>query len=153
MSLKNAAEVNAFVDDLESGIKAVDLKSVKLAGFVDPGDLDDAYKNQKHQENLIRIAKRYGGDKMVSCVAAIEVDGKKFLLIFDVIRKDGRWFNHQLGGIFANMSGMERNEVGTLSLETADEQILKKLMPDFSKNLLKILNPQLCWGESCKWKR
>ncbi|MTK06678.1 MAG: hypothetical protein F8N38_06310 [Hungatella sp.] len=136
VSLKNTAEVKAFVDNLESGIKEVDLKSMKLAGFVDPGDLDDAYTNQKHQENLIRIAKRYGGDKMVSCVAAIEVDGRKFLLIFDVIRKDGRWFNHQLGGIFANMSGMERKEVGTLSLETADEQILKQLVPDFSKNLL-----------------
>ncbi|NNJ28496.1 hypothetical protein [Lacrimispora defluvii] len=136
VSLKNAAEVNAFADNLESGIKAVDFKSVKLVGFVDPGDLDDAYTNEKHQENLIRIAKRYGGDKMVSCVAAIEVDGRKFFLIFDVIRKDGRWFNHQLGGIFANMSGMERKEVGTLSLETADEQILKQLVPDFSKNLL-----------------
>lgn len=134
--LKNTAEVKAFVDNLESGIKAVDLNSVKLVGFVDPGDLDDAYTNQKHQENLIRIAKQYGGDKMVSCVAAIEVDGRKFFLIFDLIRKDGRWFNHQLGGIFANMSGMERNEVGTLSLETADEQILKQLVPDFSKNLL-----------------
>ena len=134
--LKNTAEVKAFVDNLESGIKAVDLKSVKLVGFVDPGDLDDAYTNEKHQENLIRIAKRYGGDKMVSCVAAIEVNGKKFFLIFDVIRKDGRWFNHQLGGIFANMSGMERKEAGTLSLETADEQILKQLVPDFSKNLL-----------------
>lgn len=134
--LKNTAEVKAFVDNLESGIKAVDLKSVKLVGFVDPGDLDDAYTNEKHQENLIRIAKRYGGDKMVSCVAAIEVDGRKFFLIFDVIRKDGRWFNHQLGGIFANMSGMERKEAGTLSLETADEQILKQLVPDFSKNLL-----------------
>lgn len=136
VSLKNTAEVKVFVDNLESGIKDVDLKSMKLAGFVDPGDLDDAYTNQKHQENLIRIAKRYGGDKMVSCVAAIEVDGRKFFLIFDVIRKDGRWFNHQLGGIFANMSGMERKEVGTLSLETADEQILKQLVPDFSKNLL-----------------
>ncbi len=134
--LKNTAEVKAFVDNLESGIKAVDFKSVKLVGFVDPGDLDDAYTNEKHQENLIRIAKRYGGDKMVSCVAAIEVNGKKFFLIFDVIRKDGRWFNHQLGGIFANMSGMERKEAGTLSLETADEQILKQLVPDFSKNLL-----------------
>ncbi|MBE5990927.1 MAG: hypothetical protein E7247_00865 [Paenibacillaceae bacterium] len=134
--LKNTAEVKAFVDNLESSIKAVDLNSVKLVGFVDPGDLDDAYTNQKHQENLIRIAKRYGGDKMVSCVAAIEVDGRKFFLIFDVIRKDGRWFNHQLGGIFANMSGMERKEVGTLSLETADEQILNQLVPDFSKNLL-----------------
>lgn len=134
--LKNTAEVKAFVDNLESSIKAVDLNSVKLMGFVDPGDLDDAYTNQKHQENLIRIAKRYGGDKMVSCVAAIEVDGRKFFLIFDVIRKDGRWFNHQLGGIFANMSGMERKDVGTLSLETADEQILNQLVPDFSKNLL-----------------
>ncbi|WP_349672864.1 hypothetical protein [Lacrimispora sp.] len=134
--LNNTAEVKAFVDNLESCIKAVDLKSVKLVGFVDPGDLDDAYTNQKHQENLIRIAKRYGGDKMVSCVAAIEVNGRKFFLIFDVIRKDGRWFNHQLGGILANMSGMERKEVGTLSLETADEQILKQLVPDFSKNLL-----------------
>lgn len=134
--LKNTAEVKAFVDNLESGIKAVDLNSVKLVGFVDPGDLDDAYTNEKHQENLIRIAKRYGGDKMVSCVAAIEVDGRKYFLIFDVIRKDGRWFNHQLGGIFANMSGMEITEVGTLSLETADEQILKQLVPDFSKNLL-----------------
>ncbi|MFW6678962.1 hypothetical protein ACOAOT_15020 [Lacrimispora sp. AGF001] len=136
VSLKNPAEVKVFVDNLESGIKAVDLKSVKLAGFVDPGDLDDAYTNQKHQENLIKIAKRYGGDKMVSCVAAVEVDGRKFLLIFDVIRKEGRWFNRQLGGIFANMSGMDRNEVGTLSLETADEQILKQMVPDFSKNLL-----------------
>ena len=136
VSLKSTAEVKAFVDNLESGIKAVDLNSVKLVGFVDPGDLDDAYTNEKHQENLIRIAKLYGGDKMVSCVAAIEVDGRKFFLIFDVMRKDGRWFNHQLGGIFANMSGMERKEVGTLSLETADVQILKQLVPDFSKNLL-----------------
>ncbi len=136
VSLKSTAEVKAFVDNLESGIKALDLNSVKLVGFVDPGDLDDAYTNEKHQENLIRIANRYGGDKMVSCVAAIEVNGKKFFLIFDVIRKDGRWFNHQLGGIFANMSGMERKEAGTLSLETADEQILKQLVPDFSKNLL-----------------
>lgn len=148
VSLKNAAEVKAFVDNLESCIRAVDFKSVKLVGFVDPGDLDDAYTNQKHQENLIRIAKRYGGDKMVSCVAAIEVDGRKFFLIFDVIRKDGRWFNQQLGGIFANMSGMERKDAGTLPLETADDQILKSLVPDFSKNLLKTEQGQGAYGSA-----
>lgn len=148
VSLKNKAEVKAFVDNLESCIRAVDFKTVKLVGFVDPGDLDDAYTNQKHQENLIRIAKRYGGDKMVSCVAAIEVEGRKFFLIFDVIRKDGRWFNHQLGGIFANMSGIERKDVGTLPLETADDQILKSLVPDFSKNLLETEQGQGAYGSA-----
>lgn len=132
----NKADAVAFVEKLDSSIKTADFGSMKLMGFIAPEDLEEVYASQKHQENLIKAAQRYGGDKMVSCVAAVEVGDMKYLLIFDVIRKDGGWLNHQMGGIFANMSGMDRKAAGTLSLETADEQVLKKLIPDFSKNLI-----------------
>ncbi len=134
--LKDPADVTAFVEKLESHIRGVDFGSIKLMGFVAPEELEEVYASQKHQENLIKVAQRSGGDKMVSCVAAIEADDIKYLLIFDVIRKNGRWFNHQIGGIFANMLGIDREAVGSIPLDNEDEKSLKQLVPDFSKNLL-----------------
>ncbi|MDW2798292.1 hypothetical protein RZO55_11980 [Clostridium boliviensis] len=132
----NKADAEAFVEKLDSSIKTADFGSMKLMGFVAPESLEEVYASQKHQENLIKAAQRYGGDKMVSCVAAVEVGDMKYLLIFDVIRKDGRWFNHQMGGIFANMLGIDREAVGSILLDTEDEKSLKQLLPDLSKNLL-----------------
>lgn len=133
---KNQADVKAFVEKLDNSIKTVDFSSMKLIGFIAPEDLEEAYASQKHQENLIKAAQRYGGDKLISCVAAVEVGDIKYILVFDVIRKDGRWYNHQIGGIFANMLGMDREAVGIITLDTEDEKSLKQLLPDLSKNLL-----------------
>lgn len=140
VSLNNPAAAKAFAENLESHIMTVDFKAMKLMGFVDPEDLDEEYSNQKHQENLCKVAQRYGGDKIVSCVAAVEVGNIKYFLVFDVLRKEGRWFNQQMGGVFANMLGIDRKAAGTLSLENADEKTLKKLIPDFSRNLLETGN-------------
>ncbi len=133
---KNQADVKAFVEKLDNSIKTVDFSSMKLIGFIAPEDLEEAYASQKHQENLIKAAQRYGGDKLISCIAAVEVGDIKYILVFDVIRKDGRWYNHQIGGIFANMLGMDREAVGIITLDTEDEKSLKQLLPDLSKNLI-----------------
>nr|WP_314458918.1 hypothetical protein [uncultured Clostridium sp.] len=137
VSIKNSEDAKQFMEKIESHMKAVDFGSMKLLGFAAQEDLVDADYEQNYQELLKKAAQDNYGEKMVSCVAAIEVGGIKYILIFDVIEKNGRWFNNRLGGVYARMGGLEGYAAGTIPLEADDDEMLIQLIPDFNKNLLK----------------
>lgn len=138
ITLKDSENIKQFLEKLKGQMEAVDFGSMKLFGFIPPDMLSDTYGTDAHQNNMVKMAEKYGGENIESCVAAIELGKKKYILFFDVLERDGQWFNLQLGGILANMTGVERNTVGTIPLDTEDEKTLKKLMPDLSKNLFEL---------------
>lgn len=133
--LKEAEDVKQFLKQLTGQMKAVDFGSMKLLGFIPPESLSDTYGSDTHQKNMVRQAEKYGGEKMESCVAAIELGENKYILIFDVLESEGRWFNLQLGGILANMTGIDETMAGTMLLDAEDEQVLKRFIADSSQNL------------------
>lgn len=135
ISLKEPEDVKHFLEQLTEQMKAVDFGSMKLLGFIPPESLSEVYSSDAHQNNMIKQAEKYGGDKIESCVAAIELGENKYILIFDVLECDGKWFNLQLGGILARMTGIDGNMAGTMPLDAEDEQILKRLITDSSQNL------------------
>ncbi|WP_124065463.1 hypothetical protein [Clostridium sp. E02] len=138
ITLKDSENIKQFLEKLKGQMEAVDFGSMKLLGFIPPDSLSDAYSTDAHQNNMVKMAEKYGGENIESCVAAIELGKKKYILFFDVLERDGQWFNLQLGGILANMTGVERGIVGTIPLDTEDEKTLKKLMPDLSQNLFEL---------------
>lgn len=135
ISLKEPEDVKQFLEKLTGQMKSVDFGSMKLLGFIPPESLSDTYGSDAHQNNMVKLAEKYGGGKMESCVAAIELGENKYILIFDVLERDGQWFNLQLGGILANMTGIDGNMAGTMPLDAEDEQMLKQFIADSSQNL------------------
>jgi hypothetical protein len=136
ISLKKDEDVKQFLMQLTGQMTEVDFGSMKLLGFIPPESLSDIYGSDKHQKNMAKHAEKYGGEKIESCVAAIELGKNKYILIFEVLESEGRWLNLQLGGILANMTGLDRNMAGTMQLDEEDEQVFKRYIADSSKNLL-----------------
>lgn len=124
-----------LLDQISNQIKAVDFSSLKLLGFIPPEKLLDVYGSENHQKNMHRMARDFGADKLESHVAAIELGDNKYLLFLDVIEYDGKWFNLQLGGIFANMMDIDAEQAGAMWLDTEDEQVIEQtdLLPEDSR--------------------
>lgn len=137
VSIKSHEDAKQFVEKIESHIKAVDFASMRLMGFITQDDLIDPNAKQSYEEYMIKAAQDNFGEKMVYCVAVIELQGIKYSLFFEVIEKDGRWLNLQLGGYLTRMEGLEWYAVGTVPLEAADDEKIRQFIPDFTKNLLK----------------
>ncbi len=137
VSIKNHEDAKQFVEKIENHIKAVDFASMKLMGFITEDDLIDPNARQSYEEYLVKAAQDNFGEKIVYSVAVIELEGNKYCLFFEVIKKDGRWLNLHLGGYLTQMDGLEWYTVGTVPLEAADDEKIRQFIPDFTKNLLK----------------
>lgn len=136
IQLKEDGDVKQFMEKLTGQMKAVDLGTMKLQGFIPPESLEDTYGSETHQKNMVKRAEKYGGDNMESCVAVIELGDNKYILLFDVIEFDGRWFNLELGGFLTNMADIDREMAGTALLDQEGWQVVKQLIVDSSKDLL-----------------
>ncbi len=126
--ISGSEEAEKLLNQIVQQMEAVDFSSMEFLGFVYPDDLTDTYSTDTYQENLSVIAQNYGGSDFANRVAAIQIDGRQYMLFFDIIKRDDRWYNFQLGGFLANMVGLERESAGTVRLDTDDEKILKTLL-------------------------
>lgn len=111
-------------------MKEADFGSMEFMGFVLPDDLSDTYSTDSYQGNLSAIAQNYGASELANRVAAIAVNGNQYLLFFDLIQQEDRWYNFQLGGFFASVLGLDSNTAGCVRMDEEDEKILKELLED-----------------------
>lgn len=137
LPLEGTEDVEQFLKQITEQMKDENFESLKLLGFIPPELLSDIYGSDAHQKNMDKQAEKYGGEKLKSCVAAVEIGKKKYLLMFEVLEREGKWFNLRLGGILAKMSGIDGIVAGTLPLDAEGEEAIKKLIDNTSKDLIK----------------
>lgn len=136
MVLNESEDVEKFLGQLTQLMKEADFSSLEFMGFVPQEKLTETYSSDTYQKNLLIIAQNNGGSELENLVAAIKVNGNQYMLFFDTIKRDGRWYNFQLGGILANMLDHGIVEAaGTVRMDTHDEKILKQLLKNSTESL------------------
>lgn len=130
--LQEDGNAKKLLEQISNQIRAVDLSSLKLLGFIPPEKLSERYSSEAHQKNMPGIAEGFGADKFESCLAVIELGHNQYLLFLDVLEYDGRWFNLHLGGVFANMMNIDAEMAGTLLFDEEDKQVIDQydLLPE-----------------------
>lgn len=100
--LNEGAEVEKLLGELTQQVEAADFSNMEFMGFVPTEALIDAYNSEAYQKKLMLIAQNYGGSELENRIAAIQINDNQYILLFDLIKKDGSWFNFELGGIQAD---------------------------------------------------
>jgi len=135
IQLKEDGDAKQFMKKLTGQIKAVDLESMKLLGFMPSEMYPEIYSSETHKKNMVKRAVNFGGDNIESCAALIEMGENKYALFFDVIEFDSQWFILELGGLLANMADIDRDSAGTVLLDEEGGQAFMQMITDFSKDL------------------
>ncbi|WP_349947730.1 hypothetical protein ABFV83_04385 [Lacrimispora sp. BS-2] len=135
IQLKEEGDAKQFMKKLTGQIKAVDLESMKLLGFMPSEMYPDIYNSETNKKNMVKRAEKFGGDNIESCAALIGLGKNKYVLFFEVIEIDNQWYNLELGGLLANMADVDREAAGTALLDKERGQVFKKLITDSSKDL------------------
>jgi len=135
IQLKEDGDAKQFMKKLTGQIKAVDLASMKLLGFMPSESYPDMYNSETNKKNMVKRAEKFGGDNIESCAALIELGENKYVLFFDVIEFDSQWYNLELGGLLANMADIDKEAAGTALVDKEHGQEFKQLITDSSKDL------------------
>lgn len=164
--LNDSEEVEKFLEQLTQKIEAADFGSMEFIGFVPPEELIDTYSSDEHQEKLLAIAQRNGGSELESRMAVIQVNENQYILLLDVIKRDGRWYLFELGGNLAGelepalmkSAGGQMNEevqrariqllYGIIELSEEDTKMLKQFLSDVPESLPEAeIGAQAIWVE------
>ncbi len=135
IQLKEDGDAKQFMKKLTGQIKAVDLASMKLLGFMPSESYPDMYNSETNKKKMVKRAEKFGGDNIESCAALIELGENKYVLFFDVIEFDSQWYNLELGGLLANMADIDKEAAGTALVDKEHGQEFKQLITDSSKDL------------------
>lgn len=128
--LSESGDVEKFSEQLNGMIEATDFQDMEFLGFVPPYYFSDSYSTDVYQDNLKRIAKENGGSELCHQVAAVAINDMKYLLFFDVIKSDDRWYVFQLGGILPTISVAESEKIGTFRMDEEDEEVLELILSE-----------------------
>lgn len=128
--LSESKDVEKFSEQLNGMIEATDFQSMEFLGFVPPYYFSDSYSTDVYQDNLKRIAKENGGSELYNRVAAVAINDMKYLLFFDVIKADDRYYIFQLGGILPTLSVAEPEEMGTFRMDEEVEEVLELILSE-----------------------
>lgn len=136
IQLSEDKDAEKFLEQLTEKIESTDFKGMEFLGFV---SLDELFNNddsmaEVYQNMLDMTAENNGGSELKSQVAAIQINDTKYLLFFDTIMADDKWYIYQLGGILPNLAGAEPEDLGG-RLSAEDESILPTLLADSTDTL------------------
>lgn len=132
IDLREDGDAEAFLEQLTGQIEAADFENMEFLGFFPMDDIFDSADSNRmaaYQKMLDITAENNGGSELKSEVAAVQMNGTSYLLFFDTIKADDKWYVFQLGGILLNLAGAEEKEV-IQRLETEDEEILAAIMDE-----------------------
>ncbi len=133
--LKESGDAERLLEQIAQRMEETDFSSMEFLGFVLPDDLSDTYSTDTYQENLSVLAENYGVNELANRVAAVKVNGNEYMLFFDLIKKNDRWYNLQMGGIFASILGIESSATGCVRMDEEDKKILEELLEDTEHEL------------------
>ena len=107
-------DAQAFVDELERDLVALDLESIEIVGFIPPELLSEMYLDVMNQANIARNLDIFGADEIVSRVIVFQIGRDQFVLMADVANYDGEWHLLTLGGNIGVMVGIHHGYEGLL---------------------------------------
>ena len=102
----NARDVRDLVRKLGDPANLETLKSLRIEGFIAPGDLVEAYDSDMHRENVEKQLKYIGADALESVVARVDIDTQVYLFCFDTVRYEGKWYISSFTGNIGSMLGL-----------------------------------------------
>ncbi|MCL1900068.1 MAG: hypothetical protein FWG11_06110 [Promicromonosporaceae bacterium] len=126
-------EAATFAETLAADLEAIDLSTIKILGFVAPGDITEHFGSAANQDLIDRMATVHGAAEMAAVVAVFTVNGETHLLLADAAELAGRWYLTAFGGNLGMLVGIGMLQQGIIAL--AD-------LPDLG--LLAAMTP---WGE------
>lgn len=125
VKLSEDGEAEKFLkEELNGKIEETDFAGMEFLGFIPAGYFTDSYSTKEYQDYLKNNAKDNGGSELENQVAAIRINGTTYLLFFDTIKADDRWYVLQLGGLLPNLLGAEPEEL-VVRLGAENEEILE----------------------------
>lgn len=127
VQLRESEEAEAFLSQMTKQIEGTDFGSMEFLGFIPPYILTDTYGIEEYQDSLMAIAQSNDGSELQNQVAAIEINGAKYVLFFDLIKIDDRWYIFQLGGVLPDILIVVEEAVGTVRLDERDEMVLEDI--------------------------
>lgn len=133
--LDEREDAEKMLEELTWRIEETDFGNMEFLGFVPPEELTDTYNSEAYQNGLPLIAQNNGGSELANLVAVIKISEKQYMLYFDTIKIDDRWYNFALGGILANVMYIEAEAVGVVQLDAHDEKVVKHLLSDNPESL------------------
>ena len=107
-------DAQAFVNELERDLVALDLESIEIIGFIPPELLSEIYLDEINQENIARNQDLFGADEVVSRVVVFQIGRDQFILMADVANYDGQWHLLTLGGNIGVIVGIHHGFGGLL---------------------------------------
>lgn len=109
-------------------LNALDLSSLKISGFVPPSSLFEYFDEEANQNNLMKRAELIGANQFESRIGIIEIGKRRYLMFFDTIEYDGRWYLLELGGYCAQLAGISTDLPGIAPLTNDEYKELKRLI-------------------------
>ncbi len=107
----NAMDMDVFIDAMGQVGPPED---IKWKGFVNVALLNDKYMSPKNQEYIMKQKATYGADELQSMAAALQIEGKPYLLCCDVLKYGDRWFLSSLGGNIGMLMGASMAQGGLI---------------------------------------
>lgn len=129
VKLDGEGEAEKFLEQLNGKIQETDFENMEFLGFVPVAYFSDSYVTEEYQTYLKGIARDNGGSELENLAAAICINDTEYLLFFDAIKADDRWYVCQLGGALLNLTGAEPETLG-FRLTAEDEEVLETLLED-----------------------
>lgn len=126
--LNDDTEQKDLAAKLSQQLNALDLNSLKILGYIPPESLSDVYSSEANMGNMERQAAVCGAESLESQVAVVQLGKYKYIVSFDVIKYNDKWYNKKSGGNISYLMGVPMEFVGTTPLEGEDEQSLDNLM-------------------------
>lgn len=116
VKLEDETAVSEFVAQLNEAFDVSRFSTLEVLGFIPPEDLSDTYMIDGNQETLQEIANVYGAEQFESCTATIQLDSDAYLLCFDVIMYNNKWYIYQMGGNIGILLSLSTEMAGTVKL-------------------------------------
>ena len=111
-------EVAALVEQLGDPTYLEELHGLEVLEFIEPEALSDQYVSEKNQENLQRLANIYGADEVQSVGVVVQIGSQDYLLCFDAVCYDGKWYTLSLGGNIGALVSMNVTSGGVMPYNT-----------------------------------
>lgn len=87
------------------------LGTIEYLGIIDPNDLDEENLSQNDQEWYLKAKERCGADEVKGLAAYITIGNRHFILCFDTVCYDDRWYLLDIGG-----GSVSKFEIGPINL-------------------------------------
>lgn len=119
-------EAELFFKRMRDRMEEADFRTMKLLGFISQEVFMDRVDSDRYKDYLDGTAQIFKADTVESRQCVIELDGNKYVLVFELAEYDGKWKMLRLGGYSATMMEMDESAAGTEKMSAEDVRAYDK---------------------------